>query len=82
MMKTCMDTCGWCGEKGCVDEFPDECPQWAKEGLCSQFPNLLVHTCRESCGSCGLLSSDSKEEQRIGKQTFTNISNETFTQIN
>ena len=56
MQKTCPKTCGWV-ESGCHDEHP-RCPEWARSGLCTvnYNPSFMAHTCRESCGVCGLLS--------------------------
>ena len=56
MQKTCPSTCGWV-ESGCHDEHP-RCQEWARRGLCTlnNNPSFMAHTCRESCGVCGLLS--------------------------
>ena len=56
MQKTCPKTCGWV-ESGCHDEHP-RCQEWARRGICTvnNNPSFMAHTCRESCGVCGLLS--------------------------
>ena len=45
MQMACMSTCGWCGEKGCVDEHAN-CVQWARNGMCVLNPFFMAHTCR------------------------------------
>ena len=80
MQMACMNTCGWCEEKGCVDEHAN-CVQWARNGMCVLNPFFMAHTCRcelnflfrifhlcifrESCGVCGFLSPQNTEEQEV-----------------
>ena len=61
MQMTCMDSCGWAEKSGCVDEHP-RCGDWSRSGFCNTNPFFLAHTCRESCGVCGLLSTANKVE--------------------
>ena len=58
--------------QGCVDEHPS-CEDWAGSGECVQNPKFMTHTCRESCGVCGFLSSTNKEEQVVSKKSYTDI---------
>ncbi|XP_023326935.1 trypsin 3A1 [Eurytemora carolleeae] len=76
-IKTCLKSCNWCANKGCVDEFAS-CPQWAKGGYCSSHSFFMTHSCRESCGTCGFLSSLSKEKQVYNKQSYSRISDPDF----
>lgn len=77
MQMACMTTCGWCGEKGCVDEH-ENCVQWARNGMCVLNPFFMAHTCRESCGVCGFLSLENTEEQEVEGKSYTDFSKETF----
>ena len=45
MQITCISTCGWCGNKGCVDEHAN-CVKWARNGMCVLNPFFMAHTCR------------------------------------
>jgi len=68
---TCMGSCNWCGDKGCVDEH-ESCPRWAKEGFCTGPPTSFIsHTCRESCGLCGFLSPFNTETQVLNGRSYT-----------
>ena len=84
MQKACMTTCGWTWpgtaierNKGCVDEHV-KCTEWAKKGGCYTNPKFMTHTCRESCGVCGFLSPNNKEEQVVSEKSYTNIKNDDF----
>merc|ERR1712106_128253 len=72
-----MDTCGWCGDRGCTDGHT-RCKAWTKQGMCIHNPVFMAHTCRESCGLCGFLSSDDNEEQIEGSSSYSDISKENF----
>jgi len=76
-MGSCAETCGWCGTKGCVDEHP-QCQEWARNGMCTDSPLFMVHTCRESCGVCGFLSPFNKEEQIVGVNSYSKFSASNF----
>ncbi|XP_023335873.1 uncharacterized protein LOC111707106 [Eurytemora carolleeae] len=76
-MKGCMESCNRCGSKGCVDEFP-LCPQWAREGYCTAYSFFMAHSCRESCGSCGFLSTLSTEKQVYQGKSYSRISDPNF----
>ena len=54
MQKACPKTCGWV-ESGCHDEHP-RCEEWSRLGECVSSSTFMAHTCRESCGVCGILS--------------------------
>jgi len=77
MQGACLKSCGWDGRKGCVDEHP-RCSEWAKKAQCILNPNFMSHTCRESCGVCGFLSSHSKEEQVVNGRSYTDFSKSNF----
>ena len=47
MATTCMATCGWCDNKGCVDEHAS-CVKWARTGMCVLNPMFMAHTCRSN----------------------------------
>ena len=47
MATTCMATCGWCDDRGCVDEHAN-CVQWARNGMCVLNPMFMAHTCRSN----------------------------------
>ncbi|XP_023335892.1 uncharacterized protein LOC111707120 isoform X2 [Eurytemora carolleeae] len=76
-MKGCMESCNRCGSKGCVDEFPS-CPQWARQGYCTKNSFLMGHSCRESCGSCGYLSTLNTEKQVYKGKSYSRISDPDF----
>jgi len=77
MQTACPESCGWCGSKGCVDEHPN-CPSWARDGICVLNPLVMGHTCRESCGVCGFLSPESKEEQVKNGRSYTDFTKDNF----
>ena len=62
MQKSCARTCGWV-ESGCHDEHP-RCEDWARRGMCVTSGMFMAHTCRESCGVCGLLAPENKVRQQ------------------
>ena len=41
--------------QGCVDHY-ENCPQWARSGVCTEEPQFMAFLCRESCGTCGFKS--------------------------
>ena len=51
---------------------------WAKKGGCSTNPKFMTHTCRESCGVCGFLAANNKEDQVVGEKSFTDIKKADF----
>jgi len=77
MQSACPESCGWCGSKGCVDEYQG-CQQWVRDGMCALNPFLMAHTCRESCGVCGFLSPTSKEEQEKDGRSYTDFEKDNF----
>ena len=77
MQITCMDSCGWAEKSGCVDEHP-RCGDWSRSGFCNTNPFFLAHTCRESCGVCGFLSSYNNEEQVVGGNSYSDYKSENF----
>eukprot|EP00092_Neocalanus_flemingeri_P019183 GFUD01020782.1.p1 GENE.GFUD01020782.1~~GFUD01020782.1.p1 ORF type:complete len:726 (+),score=150.54 GFUD01020782.1:33-2210(+) len=77
MQGACLKSCGWARRKGCVDEHP-RCPEWARKGTCIINPFFMTHTCRESCGVCGFLSPNSKEEQVVGGLSYTDFTKQNF----
>jgi len=76
MMKSCMDTCGW-APKGCYDEH-ERCQEWARLGHCLQEGYFMAHTCRESCGVCGFLSTSNTEEQVVGDYSYSDYRKSNF----
>ena len=60
-----------------MDEHP-RCEDWARLGQCVHSPKFMTHSCRESCGVCGFLSPDNKEEQVVGEKSYTDINKEDF----
>merc|ERR1712179_640033 len=77
MVLTCQESCGVCGEAGCVDEHP-QCPEWARSGSCFKNPEFMGHTCRESCGTCGFLAPDSKNNQVVRGKQYSDFSKDDF----
>ena len=77
MQGACMKSCGWAEESGCVDEHP-KCVAWARSGFCNTNPFFLVHTCRESCGVCGFLSSYNSEEQLVNGISYSDYKKDNF----
>jgi len=77
MQGACLKTCGWTGRKGCIDEHPN-CPKWARIGMCIVNPLFMTHTCRESCGVCGFLSPNNKEEQVVDGLSYTDFTKSNF----
>jgi len=77
MTKACLRMCGRAPD-GCYDEHP-RCQEWAKNGHCALPGVFMAHTCRESCGVCGFLSSANKEEQ-ISEEglSYTKLSRSNF----
>jgi len=74
MKLACMDSCKICQNHGCVNTFK-KCPQWAKDGHCTRYPQEMMFHCRESCGTCGFRSVFNKNPQSdrvLGKQ-YTNL---------
>ena len=39
---------------------------------------FMPHTCRESCGVCGLLSTTNKEEQVVKGKSYTDLKRDNF----
>jgi len=72
MEVACPESCGLCGSKGCVDEYP-KCNEWSKAGMCVLNPFVMAHMCRESCGVCGFLSSFSNEDQEKDGNSYTDF---------
>jgi len=77
MQAACPESCGWCGSKGCVDEHPS-CPAWSRVGMCVLNPFMMAHTCRESCGVCGFLAPENKEEQVKDGKSYTDFTKDNF----
>ncbi|XP_023346958.1 uncharacterized protein LOC111715813 isoform X2 [Eurytemora carolleeae] len=75
--KACMQSCNLCGTKGCVDEH-EFCPKWTREGFCFRTPFFMAHTCRESCGTCGFLSTLSTDKQIYKGKSYSRISDPDF----
>ena len=46
--------------QGCRDEF-EECQKWSMNGDCSRNAPFMIFNCRESCGTCGMRSGESKK---------------------
>ena len=67
MQRSCARTCGWV-ESGCHDEHP-RCEDWARRGMCVTSGMFMAHTCRESCGVCGLLAPENKVRQQSSPLT-------------
>lgn len=63
MREACHESCGRCGNQGCVDVF-EFCPQWSRSGQCSLQPRFMAFYCRESCGTCGFKSPFESDKQR------------------
>jgi len=79
MQKTCMKSCGWAPE-GCYDEH-ERCQEWARNGMCRYNNvgfNFMAHTCRESCGVCGLLSTFNQDEQVVDGKSYTDYTQDNF----
>ena len=51
----------WFKNEGCYDEH-ERCQEWARLGHCLQEGYFMAHTCRESCGVCGFLSTSNTVE--------------------
>lgn len=62
MREACHESCGRCGNVGCVDVF-ELCPQWSRSGQCSIQPRFMAFYCRESCGTCGFKSPFETDKQ-------------------
>jgi len=79
MLETCMETCGHCGSKGCVDDHV-KCPEWARSGQCYEghAPFITALTCRESCGLCGFLSPFNTDIQVVEGKSYTKYNDRTF----
>lgn len=67
MREACHQTCGRCGNHGCVDQF-ELCPEWSRKGQCSIHPVFMSFYCRESCGSCGFKSGNDESSQKVNKR--------------
>merc|ERR1712038_504761 len=76
MQRSCARTCGWV-ESGCHDEHP-RCEDWARRGMCVTSGMLMAHTCRESCGVCGLLAPENKEIQTQAGRSYTDFTLNNF----
>lgn len=77
MEAACPASCGWCGEKGCIDEHSN-CKQWSRAGMCVLNPFVMAHMCRESCGVCGFLSAGNNEDQVKNDHSYTDFSKQDF----
>ncbi|CAB4059709.1 unnamed protein product [Lepeophtheirus salmonis] len=77
MIKSCMKSCGICGNKGCVDEF-DKCDYWSRKGHCVDSPEFMSINCRESCGVCGFRSIRNNEEQLVNGREYSNLEHSKF----
>eukprot|EP00092_Neocalanus_flemingeri_P070336 GFUD01086316.1.p1 GENE.GFUD01086316.1~~GFUD01086316.1.p1 ORF type:complete len:596 (-),score=125.76 GFUD01086316.1:106-1893(-) len=77
MQAACAESCEWCGSKGCVDEHP-KCKEWSKGGMCVKNPFVMAHMCRESCGVCGFLSPENREDQIIDGKSYTDFTKSNF----
>merc|ERR1712227_535409 len=76
MLKSCMGTCGW-APGGCYDEH-ERCQEWARLGHCLKQGYFMAHTCRESCGVCGFLSTSNMEEQVVGDYSYSDYRKSNF----
>jgi len=76
MQRSCAQTCGWV-ESGCHDEHP-RCEEWARRGMCVISGMFMAHTCRESCGVCGFLAPENKENQSQDGKDYSDIATKTF----
>jgi len=76
MQKACMKTCRWAPE-GCYDEH-ERCQEWARAGLCALQGYFMAHTCRESCGVCGFLAPDNKDEQIVDGKSYSDHNQNNF----
>ena len=72
MQRSCAKTCGWV-ESGCHDEHP-RCEDWARRGMCVTSGMFMAHTCRESCGVCGLLAPENKVKNFKATEHHNNAS--------
>merc|ERR1719450_1865134 len=77
MQTACPQSCGWCQDRGCVDDHSG-CIEWAKQGMCFASPFFMGLLCRESCGVCGFLSPDNKENQEVNGKSYSDISKDDF----
>ena len=77
MQGACLKTCGWTGRKGCIDEHP-RCQEWTRNGMCIINPLFMTHTCRESCGVCGFLSPNNKEDQEVDGLSYPDFTKSNF----
>merc|ERR1739838_737577 len=77
MQTACAESCDWCGSKGCVDEHP-KCSAWSRAGMCVINPFVMAHMCRESCGVCGFLSPENKEDQVKNGKSYTDFTKDNF----
>eukprot|EP00091_Calanus_sinicus_P019522 TRINITY_DN4932_c0_g1_i5.p1 TRINITY_DN4932_c0_g1~~TRINITY_DN4932_c0_g1_i5.p1 ORF type:complete len:448 (+),score=93.77 TRINITY_DN4932_c0_g1_i5:138-1481(+) len=77
MQGACSKTCGWTGRKGCIDEH-ERCQEWARKGMCIVNPLFMTHTCRESCGVCGFLSPNNKEDQVVDGLSYSDFTKSNF----
>merc|ERR1712038_353818 len=76
MQRSCARTCGWV-ESGCHDEHP-RCEDWARRGMCVTSGMFMAHTCRESCGVCGLLAPENKDIQTRAGRSYTDFTLNNF----
>jgi len=78
MREACMESCGRCQDKGCVDNF-ESCPTWTLKGYCDEAPKFMLFNCRESCGTCGFKSRFDTELQIVNGKQYTDITADDFT---
>jgi len=75
MKLACMDSCKICQDHGCVNTFK-KCPQWAKDGHCTRYPQEMMFHCRESCGTCGFRSvfnTNDQSDRVLGSKQYTDL---------
>jgi len=77
MKLACMESCQICKDHGCVDTFK-KCPEWARAGHCTRYPQEMMFHCRESCGTCGFKSIFNREPQSIGSKQYTDLNSPSF----
>ena len=66
--------------QGCRDEF-EECQKWSMNGDCSRNAPFMIFNCRESCGTCGMRSGESKiiiEIHSFPKRCFSFYENKIY----
>ena len=58
-----------------MDTFK-KCPEWARAGHCTRYPQEMMFHCRESCGTCGFKSAhfaNKIQKTTNDKEQYTNI---------